>query len=246
MPGTAYPPNESGWGLWWQREIQEVRPSLRPVFETYMAAYARAEGQSREFKQWAYEFDAQTSEEHFLAGYEPFQVLATVDAAKGTIKALALSVLLAFDNLLTDLRTRLRGERNAYCTNDGPELRHGVTVDRALDAAGNYLRHEHEWRLHDYRATFPEGQQLRSIWAIARLSTTEPIDPSDGAEAYAQYTQTNPGPMILDLLCEYERKGPDASYEDAERKVMEAGMRTIQVSFERMRQARAASGDGLS
>jgi hypothetical protein len=65
------------------------------------------------------------------------QVLATIDAARGTIDALSLRLVLAFDNLLTDIRLRLRGEQNAYCTNDGPELRNGVTVDRALDAAGN-------------------------------------------------------------------------------------------------------------
>jgi hypothetical protein len=241
LPGTAYPPNENGWGLWWHREIREVRPSLEPVFDTYVAAYRRAEEQSRGFKQWAREFETQTGEERFLAGYEPFEVLATIDAARGTIDALSLSLLLAFDNLLTDVRIRLRGEQNAYCTNDGPELRNGVTVDRALDAVGNYLRHENEWRLHDYRTTYPSGQQLRSIWAIARLSTSEPIGADDGEGAYAQYTLTRPGPMILDMLADYERKGAEASYEDAESKVREAGMCTVRASFERMRAARASA-----
>jgi hypothetical protein len=241
FPGTAYPPNESGWGLWWQREITKVRPSLEPVFGIYMTAYSRAEQESRDFTGWAREFETQTGEERFLAGYEPFEVLATIGAARGTIKALSLSLLMAFDNLLTDVRIRLRGERNAYCTDDGPDLRNGVTVDRALDAAGNYLRHENEWRLHDYRATFPEGQQLRSIRAIAQLSTSDVIDADDSEGAYAQYTLTSPGPMILDMLCNYELRGSDASYDDAEGKVLQAGMCTISVTFDRMRAAREAS-----
>lgn len=152
-----------------------------------------------------------------------------------------MALLLAFDNLLTNLRLRLRGQNAQYPTDDGPELRNGVTVDRALDAAGNYVRHEHEWQLHDYRATFPQGQQLRSIIAIARLSTAMPIDDDDAEEAYAQYTLTDPGPMILDLLSGYEEKGQNATYEDVEEKLKFAGLRTIEVTFERRRGARGAT-----
>lgn len=230
LPGTAYSPDANGWELWWRRHIAETRQSLAPLFGAYMATYREAEAASLRFAEWARRFDTQTSDERYAEGYEPFAALSTIEAYKGTLRAIASALLLALDGLLSNLRVRVRRGRER-CTDDGPELRNGVTVDRALDAIGNYVRHEHEWRLHDYRGTWPDNRQLRSIAAIAKLSTTMPIEWDDAEEAYIQYTQTNPTIMLLDMLSNFEDYGPDSSYENVERKVLDAGICTIKATF---------------
>jgi hypothetical protein len=195
-----------------------------------MRTYSDAEAAGAKFTAWARRYRSQTAKERFAEDFDPFAAVETGKAYGVIIRALASALLLALDGLLSDLRTRTRNGDDR-CTDDGPELAHGVTVDRALDAVGNYVRHAHEWRLHDYRQTWPNKRQLRSIIALARLSTTMPIKDNDAEEAYKTYTETNPPLMVLDLLCDYEQNGPSASYENVERKILEAGVCIIRASF---------------
>ena len=58
-----------------------------------------------------------------------------------------------------------------------------------------------------------------------------PIEWDDAEEAYIQYTQTNPTIMLLDMLSNFEDYGPDSSYENVERKVLDAGICTIKATF---------------
>jgi hypothetical protein len=59
--------------------------------------------------------------------------------------------------------------------------------------------------------------------AIAKLSTSMPIEPDEAEEAYIRYTVTNPPLMGLDLLCDYKRYGDAATYENVEAKLLDAG-----------------------
>jgi hypothetical protein len=232
LPGTAFAPDVNGWQLWWARYVEGARKSLAPVFVVYMETYREAEAASARFSKYACEFASKSVDEWLTEDYDLGGALSTIDASKGTLKATASGLLLALDGMLTDLRVRLRGKEQPWCTCDGPELRNGVTVDRALDAVGNYIRHEYEWQVHDYRATFPEGRELKSIIALARLSTSMPIEEGDSEAAYEQYTLTRPALMVLDLLCEFERDGPSATYATVERKMLDAGNCTILKTFE--------------
>jgi hypothetical protein len=225
LPGTAFPPDANGWQLWWRRHLEGVKPSLASVFDSYMATFREAEAESKRFSKWGSDFKSMSPEERFAREYDPFVGLANIDALKGTLKAVAASLLLPLDNLLGDLRFRLSGSER--CRDDGPQLLHGVTVDRALDAFGNYFRHEHEWRNLDVSNNLPNKEQLRSMLPIARLSTTMPIGDDEAAEAYIQYTLTSPAILILDLLCDFKKYGPDTSYDVVEQKIFHAGVATI-------------------
>ena len=108
LPGTAYSPDANGWELWWRRHVPETRHSLSPLFDAYVATYREAEEASLRFAEWARKFDAQTPEERYADNYEPFAALSTIEAYKGTLKAIASSLLLALDGLLSKLRVRIR------------------------------------------------------------------------------------------------------------------------------------------
>jgi hypothetical protein len=181
-----------------------------------MDAYREAEDASTRFNINRRRFGENSSAQD---GSSLWSDLADVQSLQGMVEALASGILLALDGALSDLRMRLR--KNDRCTDDGQELRYGVTVDRALDAVGNYVRHRHEWLMHDFAATWPNETQIRSVKPIAQLSTRMPIESAQ--DAYIQFTLADPPAMILDLLCGFDSHGYDCTFESVEAKVLAAG-----------------------
>jgi hypothetical protein len=140
----------------------------------------------------------------------------------------AQALVMPLDAMLAKFRFNLFGDYR--CKDDGPELRNGVTVDRALDAVGNYARHEYEWFAHDRKDTWPEGQQKRSITPLAKLHTSCPIE--DNRDAYMEFTSIEiPAAFVLDLIGNYETDGPDMTYRTVESKVYAAALKSIERRF---------------
>ena len=231
---TLYGPDANGWELWWRQHIRGTQRSLEAIFNAYMDACDDAAEEATQFRDWGERFEQQTLDERLKDGFDPFASLETTKAHLATARALASALLLALDALLSELRSRLRSGKTR-CHDEGPHLNRSVTVDRALDAAGNWVRHEYEWRLHDLAGTWPNDQQLRSIVPLAQLSTVMPISGDDTKEAYAAYTEIDPPLLVLDLLSDYSEFGPEAKYETVQGKVIDAGIYIIKNTFARAR-----------
>ena len=132
------------------------------------------------------------------------------------------------DALLTSLRFGLKG--SGECSDDGPDLRNGVSVDRAVDAIGNYVRHRDEWFAHDYADTWPSKRQLRSVRPLAQLSTSRPI--ADAQDAYVEFTSIPlPPAFVLDLLGDYETLGPEMTWRIVESRIYAAALKSIEKRF---------------
>lgn len=222
LPSSTYGTCANDWKRWFGAKLNVMRPSLAPIFDAYMDTYKRAEEMSVEFSELGRDFDRGLTKNY---GDNLLATVESVRTVRVTTESLASSLLLALDGSLRDLRIRMNGKSDR-CTGDGPELRHGVTVDRALDAAGNYARHGHEWLMHDYRETWPEGRQLSSIQVLAQLRTARPTD--DNREAYMEFTLTNPPLLVMDLLCDFEERGYESSYDAVQAKISAAAECTIE------------------
>ena len=179
MPGSFFRRTQPHAELFVTARIGAIRDTCGRLFEDYMRGAEAAEALAKAFNE---RVRLMTTHE------EPFNIIeeeARVRAAQRMVELSAQTLILALDGLLSEIRFSLSD--SDVCRDDGPELRNGVTVDRALDAAGNYMRHSHEWFSHDWKPTWPQGQQLVSIRAIAKLFAPYPID--DEQDAYMAFTQ---------------------------------------------------------
>lgn len=222
MPGTFYKKTLPHAELFIDARVRDLRGTCETLFNAYKAASEGTEAMAVAFNEGVRREPSSESD------FDIFQEDARVRGAQRMVELSAQTMLLVLDGFLSEIRFSLTG--SDICRDDGPELRNGVSVDRALDAAGNYVRHSHEWFSHDWKPTWPQGQQLRSIQAIAKLFAPYSID--NEQDAYMAFTRVSyPMSSILDLLSDYENRGNDAEYATVEAMIREAALATARRAF---------------
>lgn len=218
MPTAFYQRTLSHADLLIDARLSGIRYMYERLFDEYMRSAEATEALASEFNAGV------KRDRSFDTEFDIPEEYARVCAAEKAVELSAQTLILMLDDFLSKIRFSLTGFD--ACRDDGPELRNGVTIDRALDAAGNYVRHSHEWFAHDWKSTWPQGQQLTSIRAIARLFAPYPIE--NEQEAYIAFTRVSyPMISLLDLLSDYEKNGNDSRYAIVEVKVREAAIASV-------------------
>jgi len=137
-------------------------------------------------------------------------------------------ILRTMDDLLSSVVTAYTGKDKPLDL--GPALVAEVSVDRLLDAVGNYVRHRPEWELTMLERGAFTKQQLDSIRPLARVLTGHAD--IDGIEAYkALIEEPMPSLRVLDLLSGYTNGQGRGSYEHLEAMVAETASRIIDEKF---------------
>lgn len=201
--------------------ISTGQSTYQRLFDQYVEARRVAEGTAGEIAERL---------KNVASGYAGNAVghLAILDQRRFDVGLAAEALMLPLDGLLTSLRFGLKG--SGVCYEDGPELRNGVTVDRAVDAIGNFVRHRDEWFAHDYADTWPNTQQLRSVRPLALLSAPHPID--DAKDAYMAFTSISlPPAFVLDLLGDYEALDAEMTWRVVESHIYAAALKSIERRF---------------
>ena len=223
LPGAFFPFTQPGIASWVVRRMHEHRASYELLFGNYAEAWRISEGSVAEFRSRVRLFN-ETAEYPGDINTD----LRIIGDRKRNVEFAAEAMLLPLDSFLGSLRFMLFG--NDHCRDDGPVLRYSITVDRALDAIGNYARHSFEWFAHDFNNTWPSSFQHKSIRPLAQLTTPGRID--DPAAAYRAFTAVElPGAYVLDLLAKYGIDGPRASYKTVEGVVYAAALGSINRRF---------------
>ena len=198
LPSTIYPMTCDGVTAWVTETLQFRKVSYERLFDQYIEALRVAEGTA-----------AALTERLRKVGFGYAGMVSVdmriLDQRRFDVSLAAETLMLPLDAFLTSLRCALTGDET--CTDDGPELRNGVTVDRAVDAVGNYVRHRDGWFAHDFADTWPSKRQMRSVQPLAQLRSSTPLHcPKD---AYIEFTSIPlVAAYVLDLLGDYENLGP--------------------------------------
>jgi hypothetical protein len=215
--------DQGGVTRWFARALEVRRPSHERLFAQYLEAYRIAEGTANELRSRLASVDDGIRYPGDMA--IDFKIL---EQRRIDVSVAAENLLVPLDAMLGGLRFRLFG--SDVCKDHGPILRNDKTVDRALDAIGNYVRHAFEWFSHDYHDTQPTAQQERSIKPLAQIYTSRPI--TDAEDAYEEFTLIPlPPAFVLDLLADYEMAGPRMTYRTVEAKVYAAALKSIECRF---------------
>lgn len=218
LPSTIYPFTSDGVARWCAQEFVRRRMTHERLFKQYTELYGISEGTEVALGQRLRGATAGR------AG-NLIEAIRITEQRRVEVELAAEALAMSLDSVLTSLRFRLFGKD--VCCDHGPQLRNGVTVDRALDAIGNYVRHGWEWFSHDYGSTWPSKQQTRSIAPLAQLHTTRPI--GDSEDAYQEFTLiTMPATFVVDLLGDYATLGPKMTFAVIEHKVSLAAMSSIE------------------
>ena len=227
LPSTIYPMTPDGVAAWVTSTMQARRPTYQRLFDQYIDARRVHEGATDELRTNLNRVDP------YRVDPEPYpgnlvEHLRFVEQRYLDVGLAAETLLLPLDAMLSSLRFALTSCDR--CTDDGPELRNDVMVDRAIDAIGNYVRHRHEWFSHDYAKTWPTKQQMWSVKPLAQLHTSRTIE--DAEDAYMEFTEISlPPAFVLDLLGNYSVDGPDMSFGTVESMVYSAALNSIKRRF---------------
>jgi hypothetical protein len=211
----------AGVTAWITKSMQFRQGTYQHLFDQYVEARRVAEGTAAELAE-------RLKNVAFGSSGNPVEHLGLLDRRRFDVGLAAEALMLPLDALLTSLRFGLTG--NGMCTDDGPELRNGVTVDRAVDAIGNYVRHRDEWFSHDYAETWPNERQMRSVRPLALLYSSQQIE--DARAAYMAFTSISlPPAFVLDLLGDYEALGAEMTWRVVESRIYAAALRSIERRF---------------